>query len=178
MRFSELLVTELDLEMSYVRKHLERVPMDRLDFKPHEKSMPLGWLATFIAFSPSWGTAIITQDSFDVAPGGVPMQQTKVAQSRLALLQMFDENVAAVRSAVAAATNEQLGESWSLLAAGNAIFTQPKYLLFQTYFLNHTVHHRAQLGMYLRMVGVSVPAIYNDSADERGGMFIDTDAGA
>ena len=176
MRLSEFILPELDLEMAYVRKHLERVPMDRLDFKPHEKSMQLGWLATFIAFSPSWGTSIVTQDSFDVAPGGVPVKQQELARSHEALLDMFDENVAAVRAAAASATNEQLGKSWSLLAAGKPIFTQPKYLLFRTYFLNHIVHHRAQLGMYLRMLGVAVPAVYNDPADESGGMFMDKQA--
>ncbi|MBC7790755.1 MAG: damage-inducible protein DinB [Anaerolineae bacterium] len=176
MQLSQFLLPEFDAEMAYSRKHLERVPMDKLDFKPHDKSMPLGWLATFLAVLPSWGALIITSASFDVAPGGVPIPQQSVLNSRDALLEMFDDNVAAARAAIAGATEEQLTRSWSLLAAGNAIFTQPGFLVFRTYFLNHMVHHRAQLGMFLRMTGVAVPAIYNDSADESGGMFIDSAA--
>jgi DinB family len=172
MRASEFLLPEYDLEMSYTRKHLERVPMDRLDFKPHDRSMSLGWLATFMAILPTWGTDALTRDSVDVTDPGVAPQQS-IVHSREALLAMFDANVAAARAAVAGASDEQLRKPWSLLAAGQVIFTQPRFLVFRTYFLNHMIHHRGQLGVCLRLTGVPVPAIYSDSADERGGMFRD-----
>jgi hypothetical protein len=172
MRLTAALLPELDLEMSYTRRHLARVPMDKLDFQPHDKSMTLGWLATFLAILPTWGTLTIERDSFDVAaPGAAPRRD--VARSHTELLGMFDAHVAATRAAIAAANDEQLQRPWSLLAGGRVIFTQPRYLVFRTYFLNHMIHHRAQLGIFLRLNGVSVPAVYNDSGDERGGMFVD-----
>jgi hypothetical protein len=171
MRFSEALLPELDLEISYTRRHLARVPMDKLDFKPHEKSMTLGWLATFLAVLPTWGALTIARDSVDVtSPGMAPRQD--VARSQRELLAMFDKNAASARAEVAAATDEQMQRPWSLLAAKKVVFTQPRFLVFRTYFLNHLIHHRAQLGVFLRLNGVAVPAVYNDSADERGGMFI------
>ena len=85
---------------------------------------------------------------------------------------MFDANVADVRAALATIAEHRLAEPWTLLAAGQQIFSQPRALVFQTYFLHHMVHHRAQLGLYLRLTGVAVPAVYNSSADEAGGMFI------
>lgn len=171
MKLSEALLAELAVEAPFTRLHLERVPMDKLDFKPHEKSMTLGWLATFLAVLPTWGIFTLGQDAYDVAPRGAAPMENRVASSRQELLAMFDKNIGAVRSAVAAATDEQLRRPWSLLAGGNKIFTQPRFLVFRTFCLNHMVHHRAQLGVFLRLNGVPVPAVYNDSADERGGMF-------
>jgi hypothetical protein len=178
MRLSEFLVPELDLEMKHTRLHLERVPIDRFDFKPHDKSMTLGWLATFNALLPWWGTVALTKDSFDVAPVGGPTIERKNAASIRELLETFDENVRGVRAALVAADDDGLRAPWSLLAAGRVVFTQPRFLIFRTYFMNHAIHHRAQLGVYLRLTGIRVPAVYNDSADERGGMFIDAPGGA
>jgi hypothetical protein len=178
MTLSELLLPELDLEAVYTRKHLERVPMTNLEFKPHEKSMPLGHLVTFIAVLPTWGTLALTTDSFDVAPNGVPIPQQPVVTSQRELLEMFDRNIADVRAALASATDEDLQQPWSLLAAGNAVFTQPRYLVYRTFFFNHLVHHRAQLGVVLRLNGIAVPAVYNDSADEQGGMFMEAQPAA
>jgi uncharacterized damage-inducible protein DinB len=173
MPLVDLLLPELDLEATFTRKHLERVPTDKLDNKVHEKSMTLGELTTFIAVIPSWGHFVLTTDSFDVAPGGTPLPQQPVVTSSRELLAMFDKNIADVRAALGAATDEFLRQEWSLLAAGNTVFTQPRHLVFQTFFLNHMVHHRAQLGVFLRLNGLAVPAVYNDSADEQGGMFME-----
>jgi uncharacterized damage-inducible protein DinB len=178
MTLSEVLLPELDLEAAYTRKHLERVPMNNLEFKPHEKSMPLGHLVTFIAVLPSWGTLVLTTDSFDVAPNGVPIQQQPVATSQRELLEMFDKNISDVRAALRSASDERLRQPWSLLAAGNTVFTQSRYLVYRTFFLNHLVHHRAQLGVLLRLNDVTVPAVYNDSADEQGGMFMESASSA
>ena len=172
MKLSEALLAELAVESPFTRMHLERVPMDRIDFKPHEKSMTLGWLATFLGILPTWGIFTLGQDAFDVAPKGGAAPQPRVASSRQELLAMYDKNMSGVRAALAAASDEQLRRPWSLMAAGTKIFTQPRFLVFRTFFLNHLIHHRAQLGVYLRLTGVPVPAIYNDSADEHGGMFV------
>jgi hypothetical protein len=173
VRATELLIKELDLEAHYTRVHLERVPMDQLKFKPHEKSMELGWLATFTAILPSWGTLTLAKDDFDVAPPGGSTEDYKIAESTDALLALFDSNVAAMREALVRVTDDQLDEPWALKAAGHTIFSQPRGLVYRTFIVNHLVHHRAQLGVYLRMLGVTVPAVYNDSADEKGGMFME-----
>jgi uncharacterized damage-inducible protein DinB len=176
VRTTELLLKELDLESLYTRRHLERVPMDKLDFKPHEKSMTLGWLATFIAILPSWGALTLGQNEFDVA-APMPPEHSKVATSREDLLALFDRNIASTRQALTQMTDDRLDEPWSLKAGGHTVFTQPRGLVYRTFIVNHLVHHRAQLGVFLRMLGQPVPAVYNDSADEKGGMFMENVAG-
>ena len=176
MPVRDLLLPELELEASFTRKHLERVPMHTLGFKPHSKSMTLGELSTFLAVIPTWGHFALTTDSLDVAPGGEPLPQQEVVRSHQELLDMFDRNVLGLRAALGKASDPHLQKPWSLVASGSAIFTQPRYLVFRTLFFNHMVHHRAQLGVYFRLLGVRVPAVYNDSGDEKGGMFIDSPA--
>ncbi len=177
MKLSIALVREFDLEMGYVRKHLERVPEGKGAWKPAEKSMPLGWLSTFLAIVLGWAVDVLTKDEFDVAKprtGSEPQRQE--ATSNQQLLELFDTNVAAGRAALVAISDEQLEQPWSLKAGGETLFAQPRWLVLRTYFLNHAIHHRAQLGVYLRLLGVAVPAVYNASADEKGGMFIDASA--
>ena len=173
MRTMELLVRELDLEAYFTRKHLERVPMDQLDFKPHEKSMTLGWLATFTAILPTWGTLALAKDEYDVAPPGGDTADYSIRTTTESLLALFDKNIADMRTALAKMTEATLDEPWALKAAGHTIFSEPRGLVYRTFIMNHLVHHRAQLGVFLRMVGVAVPAVYNDSADEKGGMFME-----
>jgi hypothetical protein len=146
--------------------------MDKLEFKPHEKSMTLGWLATFIGILASWGPLTLAHDEFDVAPpGGMPTP--KLASTTEELLALFDKNIADTRAALAKMTDETLDEPWSLKAGGHTVFSKPRGLVYRTFIINHLVHHRAQLGVFLRMLDVSVPAVYNDSADEKGGMFME-----
>ena len=173
MRATELMLKELDLEVHFTRKHLERVPMDRLDFKPHEKSMTLGWLATFTAILPTWGTVVLAKEEFDVAPPGGDTTDYSIRTTAESLLALFDKNIADMRAALAKVTETSLDEPWALKAAGHTIFSEQRGLVYRTFIMNHLVHHRAQLGVFLRMVGVAVPAVYNDSADEKGGMFIE-----
>jgi uncharacterized damage-inducible protein DinB len=168
---AEALVQELDLEAGFTRKLLERVPLEKAAWKPHEKSMPLGNLATFSAVIFTWGVDTMEKDSFDVASVGTEPPQP--AKSRDELLAMFDRHVAATRAAIAKATDEHLAKPWTLLAGGQKIFSQPRWLVLRTYVFNHAVHHRGQLTVYLRLLGIPVPAIYNESADEKGGMFIE-----
>jgi uncharacterized damage-inducible protein DinB len=135
--------------------------------------MTLGWLATFTAILPSWGTLTLATDDFDVAPPGGSTEDYSIAETTDALLALFDRNIAGVRDALTTMTDDRLDEPWALKAAGHTVFSRPRGLVYRTFIMNHIVHHRAQLGVYLRMLGVVVPAVYNDSADEKGGMFME-----
>jgi uncharacterized damage-inducible protein DinB len=166
MGLSEALLPEFDIEMANTRKTLERVPEDRLDWKPHEKSTTMGGLATHLANLPSWAALTIDKDSFDMAPPGAPPFRLPQAGSVKEVLEQFDKNVASARAAIAGASDEQLFKTWSLLSGGNNIFTLPKVAVLRSFVMNHIIHHRAQLGVYLRLNDVPVPSIYGPSADE------------
>ena len=159
VRLSDLLVQEFDLENKYTRKTLERVPIDKFDWKPHEKSMTLGWLSTFIALAPTWVPPIFDRDRFDPAAPGGPPRERKNAASVKELLETFDRNVAAAHAAIAGASDEALQEPWTLAMGGKEVFTQPRWLALREYVLNHEIHHRAQLNMYLRMLGITPPSV-------------------
>jgi uncharacterized damage-inducible protein DinB len=162
MGLSQALLPEFDQEMANTRKTLERVPEDKLGWKPHEKSGTMGWLADHVATLPRLAVFALEQDSVDVAT--VP--RPSPANSRLELLGTFDKHVAAARAAIAGASDEQLLKPWSLLHSGRTIFTLPRSAVLRSFFMNHCIHHRAQLGVYLRLNNVPVPAIYGPSADE------------
>lgn len=166
MPISQALLPEFDHEMSNTRKTLERIPENDFTWKPHPKSMPLGRLAGHVAEMPGWAVPTIAQDSLDLAPPGSGPPQGTVAQSRQHVLDLFDKNVAAARAAIAGATDEQLMKPWSLLVGGRTIFTMPKIAVLRSMVMNHTIHHRAQLGVYLRLNNIPVPALYGPSADE------------
>jgi len=170
MRIADALVKEIDLESPLTRKVLERVPSDRFGWKPHAKSMTLGWLATFSAVIYSWGVDTVERDQFDVAvlDAGERPNVTNTPE----LLALFDDKIARARAAIQKADDEHLSKPWTLLANGQKIFSEPRWLVLRTYVLNHAVHHRGQLTVFLRLLDIPVPALYSDSADERGGMFI------
>jgi uncharacterized damage-inducible protein DinB len=166
MGLSEALLPEFDHEMAGVRKTLERITDEKLDWKPHEKSTSMGGLATHLANLPSWASLTIKEDSFDMAPpGGQPFRLPQ-AGSVKEILDKFDENVASARAAIAGASDEHLFKNWSLLSGGNNIFTMPKIAVLRSFVMNHIIHHRAQLGVYLRLNDVPVPSLYGPSADE------------
>ena len=160
------MLPEYDHEMAGTRTTLERVPEEKLAWRPHAKSMTLGALASHVANVPSWTVPTIEQSSLDLAPGGVPMRQEEMT-SRAALLEHFDRHVAAGRAALAAASDETLQGAWSLLADGKTYFTMPRIAVLRGFVMNHNVHHRAQLGVYLRLLDVPVPGLYGPSADEQ-----------
>lgn len=164
---ARMLLPELDQEMAGARKTLERVPEGRFAWKPHPKSYSMIDLATHVANVPGWGTLTITSDSFDVAPGGEPVREP-AATSVAGLLEKFDAGVAAARAALEGASDAHLMAPWSLLANGQAMFTMPRVTVLRSFVMNHLVHHRAQLGLYLRLNDVPVPALYGPSADETG----------
>jgi len=163
MPISALLLPELDQEMKNTRKTLERVPTNNPDFAPHAKSMPLGKLAPHVAQLAGFGLTILTTPELDFSKSSIkPLPFESVPQ----LLQAFDEGAAKVRSALQATRDEAWTENWKLSLQGKVIFEGQRFLAYREMFLNHLVHHRAQLGVYLRLNGKPVPGIYGPSADE------------
>ncbi len=163
---SESLLPEFDNEMANTRKTLERVPHGRFGWKPHEKSMAMGGLATHISSLPTWAVYAIDQDSLDLAPEGKPLPPAELAKSEADLLALFDMNAAKARAAIAGASDEELFKLWTLMSNGNKILTMPKVAVLRNFVMNHMIHHRAQLGVYLRLNDIPVPSIYGPSADE------------
>ena len=166
MNIADTLLPEFDMEMANTRKSLERVPDGKYDYKPHPKSPTLGWLAWHTAFIPAWAVVSIQQDSLDVAPPG-GQQAPPMPKNNKELLAMFDKNVKDARAAIAGAANETFMQPWTLLKGGQKLMTLPKAAVLRGFVMNHLIHHRAQLGVYLRLNDVPVPAIYGPSADEQ-----------
>jgi uncharacterized damage-inducible protein DinB len=161
MKLTELFLAELETEAASTRKTLERVPEGRYDWKPHEKSMPLGYLAELVARMPSWPVFMIKQDELDIATN-----KPEPLRTRAELLQALDEGVAAAREALANTTDEHLMKPWRLLVAGRVVSEEPRYLALRHGVFNHLAHHRGQLTVYLRLNEALVPSIYGPSADE------------
>ena len=166
MSISTSFLIGFDDEANSTRKTLERIPEDKFAFKPHEKSMSMIELATHIANVFGWGILTLTQDAFDMQPPGSAPYKQEPAKSVTELLDKFEHNAAAFRTALAEASDDHLRANWSLLKGGAVVFTMPRIACIHGEILNHIVHHRAQLGVYLRMNDVPVPAIYGPSADE------------
>lgn len=156
---------ELEMEMPNTRKTLERVP-EKFDWAPHKKSMTLGRLAQHLAELPDWAVKAITLDELDLAPQGSAPSQPQVATSREQLIATFDKNVAAAKAALAGTNDDHLMKPWSLKMGGKTILTLPRVAVVRNFVLNHNVHHRAQLGVYLRLNDIPVPSVYGPSADE------------
>lgn len=166
MSISQSLLPEFDNEMANTRKTLERVPDDKFAWKPHPKSSAMGPLAVHLATLVGWTNDSIEKDSFDMAPaGGQPYRPPQVG-NRAELLSLFDNGVAKARAAIAGASDEHLLKPWSLLNGGQVLMTMPRAVVLRNFVLNHMIHHRAQLGVYLRLNNVPVPSIYGPSADE------------
>ena len=166
MALKDALLPEFDHEMANTRKTLERVPDDKLDWKPHSKSMAMGGLATHLSNLPTWANYAIARDSLDLAPEGKPLPSAPAVKSRSELLEVFDSNVAKARAAIAGASDEDLFKPWTLQHNGKQILTLPKVAVLRSFVMNHNIHHRAQLGVYLRLNDIPVPSIYGPSADE------------
>ena len=162
MTISEALLPEFDKEMASTRKTLERVP-NKPDFSPHPKSMPLDKLAPHVAQLAGFGFSVLNTPQLEFSAGSYkPLPFESAAQ----LVRVFDEGAAKVRRALSDTSDEAWKTNWKLLIQGHTIFDGPRFLAYREMFLNHIVHHRAQLGIYLRLNGVPVPAIYGPSADE------------
>jgi len=168
MSIAQGMLQELEMEAATTRKFLERVPESKYDWKPHEKSMTLGRLAGHVAEMGMWGQMTAAMNEIDIAPVGQEPYKACVATSSKQLLEEFDKNTAAFKSALPKVTDAQMMEPWSLKSGGNTIFTIPRVACLRGFVLNHNVHHRAQLGVYLRLLDVPVPQTYGPSADDKG----------
>jgi uncharacterized damage-inducible protein DinB len=162
MPISQTLLPEFDHEMANTRKLLERVPDDKFDYKPHEKSMTLGRLAGHVAEVPSYATATIRMDKLELTGSEKPFTAT----SKKELLESFDKYVAEARLAISTVSDEDLGKIWCLRFGGKDVFSMPRVAVLRSMVMNHLIHHRAQLQVYLRLNNVEIPGMYGPSADE------------
>jgi len=162
MAIKDALLAEYDHEMGTTRRLLERIPDDKLQWKPHEKSMALGELASHLGNIPNWAGNILNESSFDLA-SAPPNQEPK--KSRAEILELFDGSAKKTRAMMDKVDGEYMA-SWTLKRGGHEIFSMPRVSAFRSFVLNHTIHHRGQLSVYLRMNQVPVPPIYGPTADE------------
>ena len=167
MKITELLLAELEREAVGIRKTMERVPEGKNDWKPHEKSMPLGYLATIVATIPSWLDMVVNMDELDINPpgGGSAIKRTPL-HTVADYLGAHDKAVADARAALQGASEEHLMKPWRLLVAGKVVSETPRHEMVQDTF-NHLAHHRGQMTVYLRLLGAKVPSTYGPSADDK-----------
>jgi uncharacterized damage-inducible protein DinB len=163
MTTAEILLQDYDMEIANTRRTLDRIPEDKPDYKPHEKSMPMGKLAMHVATLPKFGATILTTPSLDLTTAKWP-DMTFVSREKL--LAYFDALAAEARAALAAASDADLSAPWKFSFGDKVISIAPRSLAFRHMFFNHLIHHRAQLGVYLRLNDVPVPGVYGPSADE------------
>lgn len=166
MSFGKSIVPEFDQEMANTRKVLERIPDDKLDWKAHPKSNTIGWVGAHLAEIPGWVPGTLEHETWDINPVGGEPYQTPKATSRQQLLELFDKNVAAAREALASTTDEAFAQQWSLLSQGQTILTMPRTTVIRSLVVNHMIHHRAVLCVYLRLNDIPVPGMYGPSGDE------------
>jgi uncharacterized damage-inducible protein DinB len=166
MKMNDWFLTQLESEAARTRRTLERVPEGRDDWKPHDKSMPLGRLAMLVARMPSWIGLIINQDELDLNPqAGSNIDQTPLRTSA-ELVTALDEGVAGARKALQSVTDDHLMKPWRLLVSGKVVNEAPRHVVLRDTFM-HLSHHRGQLTVYERLNDVPVPAIYGPSADDQ-----------
>jgi uncharacterized damage-inducible protein DinB len=166
MTIGQSMLPEFDQEMQGTRKVLERCPDEKWNWKPHDKSGTLGWLAGHVATMVSWLPYTIQTEELDYAPVGGPSFQPPKIDNRKELLAEFDKNVAEARAALAGVSDAEMMKNWRLLAGGQEIFSMPRIAAIRGMVLNHHIHHRAQLTVYFRLLNVAVPGLYGPSADE------------
>jgi uncharacterized damage-inducible protein DinB len=166
MSYAASLLPEFDEEMAKTRQVLERVPEENFDWQAHPKSHTLGWNANHLAEIPGWVEGTIKDTEWDFSPIGGPAYETPSLTSRADILAMFDKNVAAARKAIEGAQDDAMSVPWSLKFQGNALFTMPRAAVIRSFVLNHIIHHRAILCVYLRLNDVPVPGMYGPSGDE------------
>jgi uncharacterized damage-inducible protein DinB len=162
MPFSETLLPEFDEEMKNTRKLLECVPDGKFEYQPHAKSMTLGRLASHVAEMPSWAAMTLDREVLDLQAGFKP----EVATTRAELLQKFDKGVVEAREKIAAATDADWRKIWTLNFDGKTIMSLPRSVVMRGTVISHMIHHRAQLGVFLRLNNVEFPGMYGPSADE------------
>ena len=159
---------EFETELANTRRVLERIPDEKLDWKIHEKSNTIGWVANHLADIPGWVEMTICHDSLDVEPKAGETYKSPTESSIETILALFDKNVAEGRGLLESVEDATLHEPWSLLKQGETIMSMPRLVCLRTWVMNHAIHHRAHLCVYLRVNNIPVPGLYGPSADETG----------
>ena len=166
MTMTEMFLSELDREAERSRRALELVPAGKGSWKPHEKSMEFRYLASMVATIFSWVTMIVNQDELDIAPPGGSQQKREADASSATLVAALDKAMAGAREALTRTDDAHLETSWRLLAGGRPVLQMSRHLMVRD-TINHWVHHRGQMTVYLRLMGAKVPALYGPSADDQ-----------
>jgi len=166
MKLTEFFREELDREVERSRKALEQVPSGKYDWKPHEKSMIFGYLADMVATIPMWIQMEIERDELDVAPAKGQGMKPAPKETSEALIKALDDAAAGARAALEKTTDEHLRTNWKLLAGGQVVVEEQRYVMIQE-TINHWAHHRGQMTVYLRLMGQKVPALFGPSADDK-----------
>lgn len=161
---TQALLPEFDQEMAVTRRLLERAPAQDFDWAPHPKSFTLGQLSTHLTRIPRWGERILTQPDYDLVLGSTPPPPPHTSPD--AVLEAFDQATNAVRVLITTLSDAELGAPWQLKRKGDVLMTVPRIAAFKSFVLNHIVHHRGQLSVYLRLRDVPVPPMYGPTADE------------
>jgi len=165
--FCHSLLGELNFEIISTGKLLERVPGDKFDWVPHTKSMRLGGLAHHITQIPRYSRMVLSFETFDVKSPEAVAARVPAATNPKELMERWEQSIADMRTVVAEASDEQLAKTFTLKADENTIFSLPRKIALRTFVLNHLIHHRGQLSVYLRLLDIPIPSIYGPSADER-----------
>lgn len=167
MSLAQMLLPEFDNEMKTTRRLLERVPEEKMGWKPHEKSMTLGRLSGHLAELARFGGMVLTTEFLDVSPAGATPPKRLDSRSRQEVLDLFDANVKQSREAIAQTDDAAFAETWTLRAGDHVVFSLPRIAAVRSMLLSHSIHHRGQLSVYLRLTDTPVPSIYGPSADEQ-----------
>lgn len=167
MSLAEILLPELQLESSTTRRVIERIPADKYGWKPCEKSNSIGWVVNHLAEIPGWVVGTFESDVWDIHPAGGEPYQSPALTTPEAVLALFDENVRTAIASLSKASDDDLKRTWSLASGGNVMLSCTKADVMRYWVLNHSVHHRGILSVYMRLTGIPVPSIYGPSADEQ-----------
>jgi uncharacterized damage-inducible protein DinB len=165
MTYAQTILPEFDHEMANTRKVLAQVPDDKLGWQAHPKMHTIGWNANHLAEIVGWVEGVLARDSWDVAPAAGEPYRSPNFTSTKEILDVFDRNVAAARKAIEGVNDADLGVSWSLLQAGQPIFTMPRAAVIRGFVMNHLIHHRAILTVYLRLNDIPVPGMYGPGGE-------------
>lgn len=163
MKIAEVLLADFDQEIEGTRKTLKLIPSDKGDYKPHEKSMAMGRLSEHVARLPEFGSLVLADGDLDISTHKWPDFQFKDSEQ---LLNRLDDSSSRLKATLSGMSDDALQKPWSLKMGEHTIVSLPRYIAFRTMFLNHLVHHRAQLGVYLRLLNIPIPGLYGPSADE------------
>jgi uncharacterized damage-inducible protein DinB len=165
MSIAESLLPEFDREMGLTRQLLERVPNEKASWKPHPKSFSLGDLSRHIANLPTWAVSTMKQTEFDINPPGGPSFSPVQFESMAATLKALDDNVRTTRGVIAGATDGEMMVMWTFKNGGKTVFSMPRVAVLRSFVMNHMIHHRGQLTVYLRELDVPLPQMYGPTAD-------------